>query len=665
MRLRRCFVSLLLVVAAARAADAPAGDAAPPDPDRAAVESLRQDLAASRFERVLAGATVLLQRTDLSEAARVDILALEAQAQAASGDFDAAEAAWATLLALRPGFVPDPAGTPRKGLLRFEKLKASKVGTLRFQVDPPDAKVLVDGREAHAGADGLLPVAAGERAVRVERRGYDPLESKVQVPGGQTVPVLAQLVPNARSVLVRAEPDGVEVLVDGNPVGVTRRPGGDGAPSSAASELLVEYLSLGEHVFRLRKPCFHAQSFTQLLKVDLVDRSPKALDVVTLDPARSKLVPRGAPAGAELRVDGGGSTPLPADSVDVCPGTRDVEVRAGGRVVRRARVEVPEGQDAVVDLAPRPQVVLAGATTWPPGFEAWSAMFDLAGTVALPKTDPARAASWEGDVVPPGVDLVLAVASPAADETVPRLYLVSPALRTVDRVATAPSPHAPSLRRSASGIKLADSRIGGNAVVVRVSPGSPAAAAGLKPGERIVAVAGVFVHDARSASAALAAEPPGRPVEVRVASRAGAERAVPLTPASSPWVESVDDAAPGRAAVASAWFEVLAAAGGDDAPAAWGSLGLALARAGRAAAAADAWARAKFPDRAGIGAATAAFYRGASLVAAGREAEAREPLERARASQATAVWDDGPSVAPAAADRLRDLGVPAPGVTSR
>jgi hypothetical protein len=65
----------------------------------------------------------------------------------------------------------------------------------------------------------------------------------------------------------------------------------------------------------------------------------------------------------------------------------------------------------------------------------------------------------------------------------------------------------------------------------------------------------------------------------------------------------------------------------------------------------------RWPERAGIGAGTVQYYSGRALERMGREDAAVEAYRAAAASAATTGTDGGPAIAPAARDRLADLGV--------
>jgi len=113
-----------------------------------------------------------------------------------------------------------------------------------------------------------------------------------------------------------------------------------------------------------------------------------------------------------------------------------------------------------------------------------------------------------------------------------------------------------------------------------------------------------------------------------------------------------------RRSVAAAWASVDAAVGGANAEIARANLAWILAEEGRAGAARDTWRRVRLPEVQGLGPGTVTYYLGAALEETGDEGGAREAYRRAAASEATFFDHGGPAVAPAARDRLADLGVP-------
>ncbi|MBZ5638912.1 MAG: PEGA domain-containing protein [Acidobacteriia bacterium] len=629
----------------------------PPTPARPSspLDAIRDDLLALRFESALAAIDAMLRDPALPASTRLDALVLRSQAHAASGALDAAEQDYREVLDLDPAFEPDPAVASRKAIARFEKARADRVGMLRIDLDPSDATVLVDGRPARRLADGTLPALAGSRTLRLERKGFDPLERTIDVQPGHETPFVVRLVPNVRSIVVRTEPDGVLVSVDDQPSGETARPK-SGAPDAPA-QLEIDDLAPGEHAITLRKPCYRTVRHRRMITVDLMDHAPLAIETVALDPVRSRLKLMGSIEGGEVRVDGNPAGTLPIEPLELCPGPRDVEVRAGGRVVWWARVELPEEGGLEVEVRPRPNLARVVAE-WPRALSPFAESFSAAPPLPLPPgADLSSTHGWEAVQLPGGTDLAVTVTPAPGGGPADRGALYSPILRTVERIeGTLPDPSRPAWLESSTGMKLADSSVWGKAVVVEVAPGGPAAAANISVGDRVLAVGSSAVDGSRQAAAALRDAAPGSEIEVHVAGPQGAPRAVRVRTAPTPVIPVRHDGARSPAVVA-AWAAADGAVAGGAAPSALANLALLLSGAGRHDLAADVLRRIPWGERKGVGAGTGAYLLGRELEFQGLEADARTAFLRARASLSTAPDDDGLEVAPAAADHLADLGV--------
>jgi hypothetical protein len=111
------------------------------------------------------------------------------------------------------------------------------------------------------------------------------------------------------------------------------------------------------------------------------------------------------------------------------------------------------------------------------------------------------------------------------------------------------------------------------------------------------------------------------------------------------------------AMVRAAWAVVDSVCDSELAPVATANLALLLLDFERHELAVRAWKRVVLPKRPGIGHGTVQYYLGRALERLGQEQEAIRAHKAAAASDATAFDDEGPAVAPAARDRLADLGV--------
>jgi tetratricopeptide (TPR) repeat protein len=651
---RLALLALVLAFACPVAAgeDTGAGDAAE------ALAEVRADLQEARLDRAIAALDVLAARTDLSDSQRIETLALRAQAREATGALDGVEEDYRRILAIEPGFEPDPASTGKRARERFEKARAAVVGTLEIAVDPADAATLVDGRPLVPGPDGRARVRAGSRVVRVERKGFDPAEIAVEVPPGGSAPLRVDLVPNARTLVVRTEPEGVEVSIDEIVVGTTSRPD-DADPvvrATRPAELVLEAVPAGEHTLTLERPCFRTVRIREVVTVDVLDRSPKLVGSVVLQAARTRLDLREAPPVGELRVDGERAADLPSkDPIEVCAGERRIEVRSGGRTIWAETVDVPIGDPLTLEVRPRPNAVLVGADRWPADLAALDGAWSTIVAVEAPAgADLTTEEGWARVELPVEADLAVAVLPRKAPAAADRFVLRSPLLGTVAPFGIPPDPSRPRWTRTDLGLQAVDAADGG-LVVVEVRPAGPAFRASIAPGDRVRTISGIAVSDRAVWNRETSALPVGGQAAVELV-RDGASRtaSVAVEEAFRAGLVPVD---PLRRAVHAAWAAAVGAGGGTEAAAAWIDLGVLLEEEGRTAPALAALRRSVWPGRRGIGSGTVDYLVGRVLGALGRDDEAREALARAAAGDARFHDDDGPEVAPAAADRLADLGV--------
>ncbi|MCW8130624.1 MAG: PEGA domain-containing protein [Planctomycetota bacterium] len=122
---------------------------------------------------------------------------------------------------------------------------------LEIRSDPPGATVFIDGRLAGATPLRITSMKPGEYAVRLERDGCQPVIRKVRMEGrlveiDETLPEVA-----TGRLQVVIEPEGAEVLLDGELVGHT--------------PLHHEKIPVGQHELVVRKTNF--ENFVQTVNV--------------------------------------------------------------------------------------------------------------------------------------------------------------------------------------------------------------------------------------------------------------------------------------------------------------------------------------------------------------------------------------------------------------
>ena len=620
-----------------------------PATPRELLDAIRDDLVALRFEKALAALEPLMTSPSLSEDERVEAMVLRSQTHAAFGDFESAEEDYRQILLRRPGWVPDRSLTPKKAMERFESVRDALIGRVRFVLDPADATLWIDGRELFDTVDPV-PLLAGTHAIRAGRRGHDPVEQAFEVAPGETVDLELSLVPNARTVILRTEPDNVEVWLDGRLAGRTSRVDDFVGIGQASAQLVLEDVPLGEHTFEFRAECRRAEKIVDALNVDLLDRAPKRYDTVRLAESFVLLTPVGGPVGTELRVDGRRVATLPAESVPACPGERDLQAVYADRVLWSERLTLVEGLPRTLEIRARPNLVLVGLDRLPRELQGLSPWVNVLGNVeASPSADFSRTATWHGLHLDRQTDLALAPDANARQGTALSWWLYSPVLRSLNHLAEVPDATEPAWRDTTWGWTLVDA--GEPLVVERLeaAPGLP------EVGSRILSAGGAAVSSVAELQARLAAAADGGAIDLEWLKPDGTNAAGRLVATKGPLLQDlgergIDDA------FRAAWAVVAAESGAPHAPAALANLALVFGAHGEHELAVRTWRRVDWPERAGIGAGTVAYYLGRELQALGRDREAIESLRRAAASSGRAGTDAGPPVAPAARDRLTDLG---------
>ena len=622
--------------------------AAAPATPRELLDAIREDLVELRFEKALAALESLVTSPSLSEDERVEAMVLRSQTHAAFGDFESAEESYRQILLRRPGWAPDRSLTPKKAMARFEVVRDGLIGRVRFVLDPADATLWIDGRE-QLDTPEPLPLIAGTHTVRAARRGHDPVEQTLEVAPGESVDVSLDLIPNARTVILRTEPEDVEVWLDGRPVGRTSRVEELMAIGQAPAQLVLEDVPLGEHTFEFRAECRRAEKIVDALNVDLLDRAPKRYDTVRLAESFVLLTPVGGPDGTELRVDGQRVATLPAESLQACPGERDIQAVYADRVLWSERLTLVEGVPQTLEIRARPNLVLVGLDRLPRELESLAASVNVVSMEASSGGDFSRAETWRRLNLDRDADLALAPDADSRQGAASSWWLYSPVLRSLDRLAELPDATEPAWNTTTWGLTLVDA--GGPLVVEQLG-----SAAGMpEVGSHIHAAAGAAVVNVTELQARLAASADSGAIDLEWRKQDGTNVTGRLVATTGPWLQDlgergIDDA------FRAAWAVATAESGASSAPAALANLALVFGAHGEHELAVRTWQRVDWPERSGIGAGTVAYYLGRELQALGRDSEAIEALRRAAESAGRAGTDAGPPVAPAARDRLTDLG---------
>ena len=645
---------------------------------------------------------------------------LRARAEINLGNPKAAESDFEALLRLDANYAIDRQTLSPKVVDLFDKVRQRMVGLLKLTVTPPNARVRLDGEILDPRALDAIGLLTGNHELRVEMDGYDTSVETLAATGGTRIERNVRLRPNKRALEFITVPAGVRVLVDGREAGATAGPATPDVqalaaqfqfdPSAASAAFPVPPVAPGMHTVSFERDCYETQTLS--VKVDLDPEANRALRFapVVLKEAKTELQIASAPPGAEVQVDGArlGVTPITVNTL--CGGERDITVlkQDVGRWTERVRLS--PGQLNTLNVRLRPTLLYAGTfrlDEW--GRVVWSdedkALLDALGRglktlnqVRNPQmqeslrdaiikwmiADPR--APRGGTLLPPeilrdaaertGADLVLVGLTIANDPdkawTLGLYSTLHPApdivrLRTDSadgvRDLVARLDTLPPETSTWWGIGLADTTLPpGGPLVVRVLSGSPAAKAGLRPGDRLQVVGTRKVASTRDALQAMESDSTHAggvrsPVVLTVDAGDGA-RTVRVAPGDAPALISA-----GAANLlynrALEEFRLRARAAGDDVSrgVAYLNVGIALMHfRAYERALSEGFRRADLPPGSGIAAGTVQYYRGLCALRRGDPSGAREAFQAAASAPGSTLESgDGPSAAAAATRALAAL----------
>jgi hypothetical protein len=211
-------------------------------------------------------------------------------------------------------------------------------GVLVVNTDPNGANVYVDGVLVGRG-DLRLNIPAGQRTIRVTANGFQDFQQTVNIGGGQTVTVNAQLrsnqpQPTVGTLVVNVNPNGANVYVDGVLVGR-----GDLRLNIPAGNRTVRVTASGFQDFQQSVTVFGGQTTT-------VNAN---LQPVQVNGTLNILAPNGSSVYIDGVLVGNGNV-----SRNIPAGTRTVRVTLDGFQDFQQTVTVRNGQTTTVQANLQP-----------------------------------------------------------------------------------------------------------------------------------------------------------------------------------------------------------------------------------------------------------------------------------------------------------------------
>jgi hypothetical protein len=590
----------------------------------------------------------------------------------------------------------------------FGSVKKALVGSLAVSTHPPGARVSLNGEFLALTDFFPLDVLAGEYAVEIARDGYQVETRTVSIAPRATETLQVDLVRTLASAYFVTEPAGVEVWVDGALRGTTsgslppdrldaaRAQGLD--PSRASDRLEVTNLSLGTHQVELRRKCHETARRT----LELAEPKDYEPDPVRLEESVGTLSLRSDPPGGRIFLDGESMGVTPKDLPRVCSGRHRVEVKhPAGRFIQDLTLDKNESR--ALDCPIRPSLAFLGVVAESPAGErvlgeveerilenlsrVTSLNFIPAPRETVERILDLEKLSRRGLVPGTGTEpdvlrkvterlaaalevqgFLIAVLPEEKLQRTAVLHLLAAGNTVSDRWSVNFGESAAYLRfiaavdrraalsRPWSGLVTVDTLLHEGVPVLRVVPGSPAAQAGVQPGDVVEALDGQPVKGTADLLAALAARKPKDRVALRLKGAAGAGRTAELALGETPQEIPLNDPSLLYNKVMMDLRQQVEGYPGTEA-AAFARLNLALCgmHFSDFAAAHEHLlkARDELPARAGVSQGTALYYLGLALERLGYRKEAADAYRAAAASpDATLLDNDGPAVAALASRRL-------------
>jgi len=589
----------------------------------------------------------------------------------------------------------------------FNSTKKALVGYLAVSSKPAGARVTLNGEFLALSDFFPLEVLAGEYSVEIARDGYRTESRTVSIAPKATEALQVELVRTSASAFFVTQPAGIEIWVDGEQKATT---GGSLAPDrfdaahargldpgKASARTEVANLSLGSHAVELRRKCY------ETIRTTLETPAAEDYEVppTHLEDSLASLQLRSDPPGAKIFLDGEAMGQTPRDIEAVCSGKHRLEVKhASGKFIQD--LLLGRNEALTLDCPIRPSLAFLGVVAETPGGERVAAeveeklLQNLArlhtlNFVLAPKESVDRVLDAEKitrrQLVPGAAtaqpDAIRKVTESLAEKLEVQGFLLAilpdeklqrtAVLQLLAAGNTIADPWEVAFNESASyqrflsavdqkatvyrpwsGLITVDTLLHEGVPTLRVVPGSPAALAGVQPGELLVAVDDKPIKQTTELLRAVEAKKPKQKLSLSLKGPSGT-RAVELTLGETPQEIPLNDPTLLYNKIMMDLRQQVEGYPGTE-QAAFARLNLAICAMhfGDFAAAHEHLlkAKAELPTRPGVSQGTALYYLGVALERLGYRKEAVESYRAAAGfKDATLFNNDGPAVAQLASRR--------------
>jgi tetratricopeptide (TPR) repeat protein len=279
-----------------------------------------------------------------------------------------------SLVQLQPQYAMSKERTSPKIVDFFNSVKKALVGYLAVSSKPPGARVSLNGALLSVTDFFPLEVLAGEYTVEIAKEGYATETRTLSIAPKLTETLSVPLTRVSATGFFVTEPAGVEVWVDGElkattagtlspeQAGDVRAKGLDPARSSSRAE--VANLTVGSHVIEFRKKCHETAKRT----VELSEAKDYDVDPIRMEESLSSLSLQSDPPGGRIFVDGEAMGLTPKELEGLCAGKHRIEVKhVSGKFIQDVTLAKNEGM--TLNCPIRPSLAFLGVVADSPAGE--------------------------------------------------------------------------------------------------------------------------------------------------------------------------------------------------------------------------------------------------------------------------------------------------------
>ncbi len=198
-------------------------------------------------------------------------------------------------------------------------------GTLSVDSYPQNCEVYLNGE--YVGVTPLeKSVKIGKYTLEVKKEGYEDYKKEVTIERGKETVIIANLEISTGSLIVKTDPDGATIFVDGKNYGLT--------------PIEIKDFEIGEHEIVISK-----EGYAQIIKKIEIGKETVTIEEI-LTKAISEIFINTNPKGAKVIINGKEMGVTPLTLKDINPGRYIITFKALGYEEMTKSIEVKEGLNA-------------------------------------------------------------------------------------------------------------------------------------------------------------------------------------------------------------------------------------------------------------------------------------------------------------------------------